>query len=310
MPGAYFLCGVSMAEFIQNGEAHETAFDGCPDPTSGRAIIIEAGAIIPGDANPTASICHQLRSSSGSPIDLSSYDPSNEANDFSGKIPNGIDSIVLFQNALCGSDLPLSSPVVFSDPDNGRICVKLPPQIAANPGIYRAEIVIADTAGRPAIKDDVLLSVERSLLSQHLNGTTSTDYGPITLGEIRTQLRDYPALNTAWETAEFSDNEIVHSILMPIRAFNEVQPRVLRYTANNFPYRYQWLEATTANLLRLAGNWYLRNAQRLAYGDGKTQDDKDKVVQYMQIAETKWNTYLQFADIEQITANMRGYSSF
>jgi len=59
-------------------------------------------------------------------------------------------------------------------------------------------------------------------------------------------------------------------------------------------------------LLPSDGNWYLRNSQNIKYGDGKTTDDKDKVRDYMQIAEGKWQAYLQFCEYQKYTANISG----
>jgi hypothetical protein len=289
-----------MTRFLQNSTAVESSFEGCGDPTAGRAIFVSAGT-------PT-NACHQLRDNTGQPINLTSIDPGNQDLTFTSD-ETSITSKVLFRDALCTAGTIHETTVTIDSPTSGLVCFEVPSQVLARPGIYTAEVTLVDTAGRPYLQDSTLVSVEQSLLGQ---STVSNRYiGPITLGEIRMELRDFPGLNVAWENAEFSDAEIVHAILKPIRAFNETLPRVVSYGTSAFPWRDRWLEGAVATLLRMAGYWYLRNSRNIKYGDNVTEDDKDKVSSYMQIAEMKWAGYLQFCTEEQVRANWAsGLSSF
>lgn len=292
-----------MAEYLNGAEAFNTAMEGCPDPTAGSAILLSS-------TGTEQTICHVLKNRHGVPINLTQYDPAVVTNHefFLFKPPGTPDSMGLFQNALCPHGKPKVGELVFADAPNGRVCVKVPLSVSSRPGIYQTDIVIIDALGRPMIKDSLLLSMERSLLGSYLGN--SQTIGPITLGEVRTQLRDYASLNTAWDNAEFSDAEIVHSLLQPIKAFNEMPPRGAAFTAENFPWHNQWLEAAIANLMKLGANWYLRNSQKISYGDNKTSDDKDKVRDYISIAESKWNSFLQFSERQKVTANWsNGYSN-
>jgi hypothetical protein len=113
-------------------------------------------------------------------------------------------------------------------------------------------------------------------------------------------------LNSYWQNVEFSDTEIVHSILEPIRCFNETLPRAISFGPTNFPFRHHWLQAVCAALLRISAVSYMRNSRRIAYGDGKTTDDRDKYATYSQLAEAKWQEYKMFCTEQQVTANWTG----
>lgn len=274
-----------MAEFYQQHETAVTAFEGCPDPTAGKAVHTVAGT--------QARVCHQLLGPDGQPVNLTALQEAGT-------------STVLFSGVTCSSRVHAVTldAADFADSDNGRICFALPPAVERTPGIYQVQLTLRDEEAVPYVGDRFLLSVESSLL-------TPDKPGPLTLGEVRRALRDYPATNTAWESSEFSQDEILAAIVRPVQTFNETLPRVLRYSPANFPYRSQWLDAAIGHLLKLASLWYLRNSQKLSYGDGKTEDDKDKHPAYAQIAEMHLQRFQAFCDAEQVTANLtRGFSSF
>lgn len=286
-----------MAELLQTGaEANESSLEGCPDPTSGRAIIVSSL----GDLGPSK-VCHQFRDGMGNPLDLVSIMPLPE----DAPDPERKPHMVLIQDALCSAGRPVKVEATIATGTDGQVCFEIPAGVTDRPGIYNTEMLLFDLQGRPYAKDSTLVSVERSLLRDYDNGRRQGD-GPLTLGEIRMQLRDYAGLNSAWDNAEFSDAEIVHAILQPIREFNETLPRVLGFTASNFPWRQKWLDGVTATLMRMAANWYMRNSRKIQYGDGKTSDDKNKAAEYLQLAEVKWLEYRRFCEMEQVVANYRG----
>lgn len=294
-----------MAEFFNNKSAVETSLEGCPDPTAGRAVILQGGH--------ASRVCHQFRSQAGVPVDLIAYldeielPPTDEDED--GIDAPAVTHKVHFADAVCGSGRIITvDATIDEDEDPSRLCFVVPPPVTNNPGIYTAEMVIYDGANRPQASDSTLVSVERSL---HLRATIpgNTLRGPLTINEIRTQLRDFPVLNSYWNNVEFSDAEIIHAIQEPIRCFNETLPRVVSYGPSNFPFRHNWLQAVCAALLRISATSYMRNSRRITYGDNKTSDDKDKYSAYAQMAEMKWREYQAFCVQEQVTANWTGGSS-
>lgn len=294
-----------MAKFLQNNVAIETALEGCPDPSAGRAIFVPAGY--------PSRTCHELRDDDGTPINLveqltmlfveAEDDESVDLSTTAAPVPT---HTVYFANAMCAC-VPVAVELCISGSDPTRVCFDIPSQITDNPGIYTGEIVIVDADGRPYLSDSMLLSVESSLRLRYTQ-PGKTDPGPITLGQVRTQMRDFPVLNSYWQNVEFSDAEIVHSMLEPIRCFNETMPHATHYTPNNFPFRHNWLQATCACLLRISATSYLRNSHKITYGDGKTSDDRDKYATYAQLAEAKWREYQMFCTEQQVRANWLGTS--
>lgn len=293
-----------MAEFFSNKSASETSLEGCPDPTAGRAVILQGGH--------ATQVCHQFRSGEGAPVDLIAYLDEIElpvVDDDDEEEAEPVIHKVHFADAVCGSGrITTVEGTIDEDSDPSRLCFTVPEYVANNPGIYTAEMVIYDAANRPQASDSTLVSVERSL---HLRTIApgNTQRGPLTIGEIRTQLRDYPVLNSYWQNVEFSDAEILHAITEPIRCFNETLPRVLSYGPSSFPFRHHWLQAVCASLLRISATSYMRNSRRITYGDNKTSDDKDKYSAYAQMAEMKWREYQAFCSQQQITANWSGGSA-
>lgn len=273
-----------MAELFQNVETGSTAFDGCPDPTAGKSAIVWQGM--------QSRICHTMVLPDGTPLGLAAY------RDLVG-------STVKFRRPGCRGKVHTISLTAdnFVDADGGKLCFDLPPEVDGTPGIYAAQLVIVDDQARPYAGDSLLVSVEPTALAE------TAVPGPLTMGEIRRALRDYPALNTAWDAAEFSNEEILQAVIRPVRQFNETLPRVLSYNLDRFPYREEWLRATVSYLLEMGAHWYARNAKTLKYGDGMTEDDKDKVALYAQVAHNGIARFNNFCVTEQVAANMSGHSS-
>lgn len=275
-----------MAELISQGVINDVAITGCPDPTSGQAIVLPAG---PGTNYTTV-----FKDSNGQPIDLSAY----------AAEPAGIKAYIT--NALCTQATIYEATATFLDATTGKITVNIPSDISNYPGIYRAEIWVgSDITVDPPIfvyRDTQLISIEQSLYSRTITG--SNVMGPLTINEIRLQLRDFPELNEYWRRNEFSVAEMVHSMLQPIYTWNETPPPIAKHTAATFPFRQQWLEATSANLMKTAAAWLLRNHRTLKYADGTTETDKDKYSQYLAIAEQKWAKYEQFCFSQKVAINL------
>jgi hypothetical protein len=292
-----------VAEFFNNKTANETSLEGCPDPTAGRAVVLSGGH--------ATRVCHQFRDGSGTPVDLLAYLdevelPPPADDDDEPSPPPSTAHRVHFADAVCGAGRIITvDGEIDEDGDPSRVCFTVPDSVANHPGIYQAELIVVDAAGRPQASDSTLISVERSLHLRTLRPGDSLR-GPLTLGEIRTQLRDFPVLNSYWQNVEFSDAEILHAIIEPIRCFNETLPRVLSYGPANFPFRHNWLQAVCAALLRISANSYMRNSRRITYGDNKTTDDRDKFSAYAQMAETKWREYQMFCSQQQVAANWTG----
>jgi hypothetical protein len=178
------------------------------------------------------------------------------------------------------------------DCENGLVRVNTPDILVDNANIWRFNIGIKDDQGNIQVVDEGLLSVERGLFVNV--DTTSQLGGPITIGEVRLHMRDTVTENDLWDDFEFSDAEIIHAMSLPIMQWNETTPAVGNFDAQTFPWRYNWLQATVGNLLKIAAHWYRRNKLKANHG-GVSVDDKNKDVDYLQVSrmlEADWKEWM------------------
>ena len=272
------------ATLVQEIESLDTALTGCPDPLQGSAIIT------PGVTG--AGICRDLKDSNGEIIPLCDYDPA---------APH----YVMVADAVCAGHGAQQIPLEITDQENGRVCFSLPSWLAMCPGIYQMEWNIINADGNTAIIDNALLSVEPTLAMRKPGRLPS---GPLTLAAIRTRLRDYPGLNEYWGEREFSDQEILTAILDPIYYFNEALPSSITFSPANFPFRFHWIEAVVSRLLQMSGTWYMREERAISYADSKTDSNKGKAREYLEVAEMLWQKYQQFVGMQKMRIHWSGGS--
>lgn len=169
--------------------------------------------------------------------------------------------------------------------------IELPDSILDRPGIYLVQSAIM-SGGRPTSIQELLVSVEPSLW------TIGTDYaaamGQLTIDRVRVQMRDAPGGGLV-DGYEYSVREIINSLMRPIEFWNSCPPPAFHiYSPAQFPYTYQWLEGTCANLMRTSAIWYLRQSKKMSYSGGLTTDDRDKHGEYLRLAEAMWTKYEMF----------------
>jgi hypothetical protein len=201
----------------------------------------------------------------------------------------------------CGQGTPIG-PVeasIYLD-DCGVVRFELPDEVAMNPGVYQMQIaVISDSnPNRPIFLQKGLLSVERSAWS----GDTG-DAGPPTINEIRTMLRDNAVENVYNSAVEYTEDEILFSISNPVREWNETPPHVQPYSCGTFPYKFYWMRAIVAELMRIASQHYLRNKQQITAA-GMNINDLDKNGEYMQLSELYRREWLAFMEHEKVAINV------
>ena len=171
--------------------------------------------------------------------------------------------------------------------------VVVPDSVIDRPGIYRLQWSQLDGNSRPTEIHSALLSVEPSLWTLGTEAAAGTE-NMVTIDRIRIQLRD-GVPGAVIDGYEFSVDEIVHSILRPIEFWNSTPPpTTLKFTARQFPYTYQWMEGTIANLLRISSTYLLRQSKKMNYSGGLVTDDRDKHSEYMRLAEGMWSKYERF----------------
>ena len=136
----------------------------------------------------------------------------------------------------------------------GKFKFNFTPEQTNRAGLYVAEIVAFDSNSDPATSiyaKRAYLEIEPSPLSAQMSD-------PITIAEVRLELRDWPGVNELIDDFEISDAEIVHCIRKPIDMWNSSVPFGTTYSYQSFPYRQPWLDATCGFALQLLGTAKVR----------------------------------------------------
>ena len=226
-----------------------------------------------------------------------------EVRDGNGKVVNltacASNIVVRFQDAFrCPADVTEIEATVV-EASSGLITFDLPTALVASARIYSMQIGVLDDDDKVIFTDKGFLSVERGLFD--MNPECSD--GPITIGEIRLQLRDTMIENSLREIVEFSDAEIIHSIMEPIRYWNERPPPIGQFNPNTFPWRYHWLRGTIANLFKISAAWYLRNKLNVTHG-GAQDDDLNRDRDYANMAMLYDKEWKEFVDAKKTEINI------
>jgi hypothetical protein len=181
-------------------------------------------------------------------------------------------------------------------PDYGEIEVFIPDGIMQAPGLHLAAVQVYNLDGKLLYQSPRYLEIAPRITSVNR---------PVTVAEVRFNLRDYPELNTLLNDVEFSDNEIAYCISKPVEIWNSMLPDVGQYDIGDFPWRQQHISATIGHLLVLAGRWYVRN--QLAYSSGGLSvDDKNKGPAYIQMGEQALANFERFCKERKFEANIMG----
>lgn len=208
--------------------------------------------------------------------------------------------IALFRNPFCSN----STFKAQLQTRNGRVLIVPPEQVTKNPGIYQLEVIWSQNNYQHFGLS--LVSVEQSLLNR---ATTRGNPGPLTVDKIRSRLRDFPELNDSF-SYEFSIKELLNAILDPLEYYNETPPYSDTYSANNFPYRQRWLDATVSRLLHMQAQGLFRNQVEIQ-AEGLMADSRAKYHRMLQIADMLWKEYQQFVIADKARKSAQyGYRRF
>jgi hypothetical protein len=205
--------------------------------------------------------------------------------------------VVRFQDALSVDPglYELNATIVSSS--DGVISFSLTSDLVNRACIWQFQIGLMDDADNLLGTDFGYLSVERGLF-----GDIENFDGPLTINEVRLQLRDTLTENELLDDVEFDDVEIIYAILQPIREWNEKPPPVAYHNPQTFPYHFHWLQAVVAHLLTTAAHWYERNRLPASHG-GITVDAKAKANPYLAVAQLMRKEWLEFVMNKKISIN-------
>jgi hypothetical protein len=122
--------------------------------------------------------------------------------------------------------------------------------------------------------------------------------------DIRIWLRDLdPAANKLLDDFEFKQEEIRTAATLAVDYWNETPPAIQGYELYQFPYRYNLLMGTAANLLFMAAHLYRRN--QLNYNvPGGGISDQDRAKEYDAAGEKLWQQYKEWCSWKKKSLNV------
>jgi len=193
----------------------------------------------------------------------------------------------------------LNKTCTIVDAANGMITLQLKPADIPYAGVWLAAFMLYNGEDALISQYDVYLYIKKSL-----NSAECQNY-VITVAEVRYALLDRcPEENALLDDFEFSDSEIMFAIMRPVDEWNETPPIIqnYQYTAATFPYRYHWLDATCAELLKMTSRKLIRN--KLDYNAGGVAvNDKSRAPIYAQLAEQMHMEYIRWMRLEKARIN-------
>jgi len=220
--------------------------------------------------------------------------PDGTAVDLTG---NGGPFIVYFivraREQQATNDLVIECDIDSTDAKNGKITCDLPAGGMKLPGLFPAQLGVYN-------EDEEILFTQPYWLMVN-PGMDYQTYGPITIPEVRLMLRDScPDQNFLIDDFEFTDDQIVACIRLPIDEFNEKYQPKTNYSPSNFPHRFHWLRAATGYLMEIASKGYIRNHLDYSAG-GVSVQDKNKFAVYAKMGAdlvAEWRTFVKECKLE------------
>ena len=198
---------------------------------------------------------------------------------------------------------PTNALVIVCDIDptdgaKGKITCDLPGKGMERPGLFPAQLGVYDA------DDNILFSQSHWLMVNP--GLDYRSNGPITIPEVRLMLRDScPEQNFLIDDFEFTDDQIVACIRLPVDEFNEKYQPKTNFGASNFPYRFHWLRGATGYLMEIASKGYARNHLDYSAG-GVNVQDKNKFGVYAAMSKDLLAEWRQFIKERKVEMNIEG----
>lgn len=207
---------------------------------------------------------------------------------------------------MVADDAIMEVTCTVTDADAGTISVPVTTTDVPTPGIYLGEFTVYDAS------DNVL---RRFRCYVEITGayTETQTIAPLTIAEIRAAIRDRCGEdNPLLEMTEFSDGEIIMAMRRPVDWWNETVPAgVDAYSYSAFPWRYHYLDAVVAELLKTAAYNLIRNRLPLK-GGGVVSDPKARGETYLALAkdlQAQWKDWavnkIAALNLAQFTGSVR-----
>lgn len=250
-------------------------------------------------AGQAASLDWQLHDQNGNPVSLTDClcGAGSSSSASAGSCPH----VILYLRENLSGNCVSQFDAEIVDDAVGKVRVAITKGTITRPGIYFAEMAVVDDTDPNNI--GVLFSNVFYLV---VNATARHVKGPPSIAEIRLHLRDSAGGdNYLISGLKFDDAEIAMAIARPIMYWNEIPPDVARYTTQNFPFRYHWLEAICAQLFLIAEEHY--RANQLQYqAAGVAVDDMNKEANYAAAAQRRNEEWKTFVHRKKVEINING----
>jgi hypothetical protein len=218
----------------------------------------------------------------------------------------------IHETALCvPPDYVQVNCTIVNNTDNdpgkdGCVDCLLPSDIVACPGIFKIEFALLDVDDNVKFTNWIYLVINKGQWGAA--GSLTQVGGSLTIPEVKLFLRDSDPADNLWlGVEEFDIAEIAACIALPIDYFNQSQPPLHQsWTTQNFPWRYFWLQATCAQLYKLAARHYTRVHLPYQQQGGLMIDDKNKAKEYWAMYEHDWNEWKDWTLHKKVELNAWG----
>lgn len=241
-----------------------------------------------------ATIEWQLQDKDGRPVDLR---PCEFGNSASVSLDDFKIVLRLKEHLSIGNNkAPVEVDADVVDAEHGKVRAELTAKMVGLPGVYFGEMALVNTPAQNANQPCVVFSNTFYVVVARGTFGDENYQGPPTIAEIRLHLRDSsPQESFLLDHLMFDDAEIALAISRPVMYWNEIPPFLdIKYTTQNFPWRYHWLEGICANLFFMVAEQFRRN--QLSYSAaGVSLDDQNKEPNYERAGQTRWQAYQQWA---------------
>lgn len=242
-----------------------------------------------------ATIEWQMQDSDGRPVDLR---PCQLGDSSASAASNDFKVVLRLKEHLSvgNNKPPVEVEAAVVDAEHGKVAAELTSAMVGLPGVYFGEMALVSVPAQAANQPCVVFSnTFYVVIARSTFGDKNYD-GPPTISEIRLHLRDSsPQESFLLDHLMFDDAEIALAISRPVMYWNETPPFLdLKYTTQNFPWRYHWLEGICANLFLMVAEQFRRN--QLSYSAaGVSLDDQNKEPNYERAGQMRWQAYQQWA---------------
>lgn len=190
------------------------------------------------------------------------------------------------------------------DAANGKVRITLTKEAVHTAGVYYGEIAMVDGEDESHCPCIVFSNVFFVVINRGQYGGRNHRGAP-TIAEVRLHIRDSsPAESYLLEGLAFDDAEIAFAIQRPIDYWNEIPPPLSKkYTTENFPHRYHWMEAIVGNLFLMAEESNRRNQLEYSAG-GISINDMSKERNYGQAAQVRLAAWREFVRQRKASDNL------